>query len=44
MLESLATRPVITPAVLIVNPVGKLPEGHPNHPWEKEAIKAETKK
>ena len=29
---------------MIDGPAGKLPEGHPDHPWEKEAIKAETKK
>jgi len=25
----------------IYGPAGKLPEGHPNHPWEAEAIQAE---
>ena len=27
----------------IDGPAGRLPEGHPNHPWEQEAIKAEKK-
>ena len=27
----------------IYGPEGKLPEGHPNHPWEAEAIAAEDK-
>ena len=26
---------------VIDGPNGKFPEGHPNHPWEQEAIKAE---
>jgi len=28
----------------IDGPNGRWPEGHPNHPWEAEAIKAEKKK
>ena len=27
---------------IIDGPNGKWPEGHPNHPWEAEAIQAET--
>jgi len=27
---------------IIDGPNGKWPEGHPNHPWESEAIQAET--
>lgn len=27
----------------IDGPAGNLPEGHPDHPWEKSAIKAEKK-
>ena len=27
----------------IHGPAGKLPEGHPDHPWEAEAIRAESK-
>ena len=26
---------------MIDGPAGRLPEGHPNHPWEKSALKAE---
>ena len=29
---------------MIDGPAGKLPEGHPDHPWEQEAINAEKKK
>ena len=28
---------------VIDGPNGRWPEGHPNHPWEAEAIQAETK-
>ena len=28
--------------LIIDGPNGKWPEGHPNHPWEAEAIQAET--
>ena len=28
---------------MIDGPAGRLPEGHPNHPWEKVAIEAEKK-
>ena len=28
---------------VIDGPAGRLPEGHPDHPWEKSAIKAENK-
>ena len=28
---------------VIDGPAGRLPEGHPDHPWEKSAIKAESK-
>jgi hypothetical protein len=28
---------------VIEGPNGKWPEGHPNHPWEAEAIQAEYK-
>ena len=28
---------------MIDGPAGRLPEGHPNHPWEQEAINAEKK-
>ena len=28
---------------MIDGPAGRLPEGHPNHPWEQEAIQAEKK-
>jgi hypothetical protein len=26
---------------MIDGPAGRLPEGHPDHPWEQEAINAE---
>tara|TARA_Y100001973_G_scaffold96743_1_gene151859 strand:+ start:260 stop:619 length:360 start_codon:yes stop_codon:yes gene_type:complete len=29
---------------MIDGPAGRLPEGHPDHPWEKEAIAAEKEK
>ena len=28
--------------LVIDGPSGKWPEGHPDHPWEAEAIQAET--
>ena len=29
---------------MIDGPAGRLPEGHPDHPWEQEAIQAENNK
>ena len=40
--DKIYIRQMIGEQMMIDGPNGRFPEGHPNHPWEAEAIKAET--